>query len=103
MRMLKFIFAISIMLAASSSFAGKIAGKNTFLIQGYWIPHIIGDPGDNGKNDGYDYWSTSELYRNGGGIVFFFLYLTLFFWVFRGNLCFFFNLYHFCSGCYVES
>ncbi|MDX1452897.1 MAG: hypothetical protein R3183_10085 [Oleiphilaceae bacterium] len=69
MRMLRFIIAISITLAASSSFAGKIAGKNVFLIQGYWIPHIIADPGDNGKNDGYDYWDTSELYRNGAGIV----------------------------------
>ena len=69
MRILKSLITLGLALAAASSFAGQIAGKNTFLIQGYWIPHILSDPGDNGKNDGYDYWSTSELYRDGAGIV----------------------------------
>tara|TARA_R110001592_G_scaffold59905_3_gene182002 strand:- start:8071 stop:9267 length:1197 start_codon:yes stop_codon:yes gene_type:complete len=68
MRNLKPIITLSIALAASSSFAGQIAGKNVLLIQGYWPTHIFADPGDNGKVDGYRYWETSALYNNGNGI-----------------------------------
>jgi hypothetical protein len=35
MRILKSIITLSLALAASSSFAGQIAGKNVLLIQGY--------------------------------------------------------------------
>jgi hypothetical protein len=69
MRILKSIITLSVALAASSSFAGQIAGKNILLIQGYWPTHIAADPGDNGKADGYRYWETSALYNNGNGIV----------------------------------
>ncbi|MFV1873137.1 MAG: hypothetical protein ACMZ64_07440 [Oleiphilus sp.] len=69
MKVIKSIITLGIALAASSSFAGQIAGKNTFLIQGYWPTHIAADPGDKGKADGYRYWETSKFYNNGNGIV----------------------------------
>lgn len=69
MRILKSAITLSLALAATSSFAGQIAGKNTLLIQGYWPTHIAANPGDNGKADGYKYWETSELYNSGNGIV----------------------------------
>lgn len=69
MKILKYIVALCMAASSLSSFAGQIAGKNILLIQGYWPTHIAADPGDNGKEDGYRYWGTSELYNGGNGIV----------------------------------
>ena len=69
MKLLKYAAALGLAFATASSQAGQIAGKNILLIQGYWPTHIAADPGDDGKEDGYRYWGTSELYNNGNGIV----------------------------------
>lgn len=67
MKLLSSLLAATVLLAASTSQAGKLAGKNVLLIQGFLPQHVFLPPSDKGKADGFDYWKSFKLYNNGNG------------------------------------
>ncbi len=67
MKLLSSLLAASFLLAASGANAGKLAGKNVILIQGFLPQHVFLPPSDGGQADGVDYWKSFPLYNNGQG------------------------------------
>jgi hypothetical protein len=68
--MFKSIITLSLLLAAFSSQAGQLAGRNVLLIQGFLPFHVFNPTDDQGKADGFDYWKTFKLYNDGNGLVY---------------------------------
>lgn len=67
MKHLKSLLATGLLLAASSSQAGQLAGKNILLIQGFLPQHVFFPPADQGQRDGLNYWKSFKLYNDGNG------------------------------------
>jgi len=57
MKMYKTVLIAMLSLAALSSHAAQLAGKNVLLIQGFLPQHLLIHPNDEGESDGIGYWS----------------------------------------------
>ncbi len=66
----KFMAMAALMASASFATAGKLAGKNIILIEGFQPQHVfISRTHDDGKRFGYNYWNRFSLYNGGNGAI----------------------------------
>ncbi|MDX1451765.1 MAG: hypothetical protein R3183_04340 [Oleiphilaceae bacterium] len=70
MKLWKYLALAAFVASASVAHAGKLAGKNIILIQGFQPQHVfLKRTDDGGKRWGYAYWNKFELYNNGDGAI----------------------------------
>src|SRR3990167_5497990 len=66
----KIMAAALLMAAASFASAGKLAGKNIILIEGFQPQHVfLSRTHDAGKRFGYLYWNKFSLFNGGNGAI----------------------------------
>ncbi len=70
MKTIKVVMAALLMAGAMNASAGKLAGKNIILVQGFQFQHVfISRTHDEGKRFAYNYWNRFGLFNNGAGAV----------------------------------
>ena len=70
MKSIKLIITTLLLAAAMQASAGKLAGKNIILVQGFQFQHVfISRTHDEGKRFAYNYWNRFGLFNNGNGAV----------------------------------
>jgi len=69
-KIIKFTAAALMMASASFASAGKLAGKNIILIEGFQPQHVfLSRTHDAGKRFGYNYWNKFSLFNGGNGAI----------------------------------
>jgi hypothetical protein len=69
-KIIKFTATALMMVSASFASAGKLAGKNIILIEGFQPQHVfLSRTHDAGKRFGYLYWNKFSLYNSGLGAI----------------------------------
>ena len=70
MKAIKYLVSALLMAGAMQASAGKLAGKNIILVQGFQFQHVfISRTHDEGKRFGYNYWNRFGLFNNGNGAI----------------------------------
>lgn len=70
MKAIKYVISALLMASAMQASAGKLAGKNIILVQGFQFQHVfISRTHDEGKRFGYNYWNRFGLFNGGNGAI----------------------------------
>lgn len=69
-KIIRFTAAALMMASATFASAGKLAGKNIILIEGFQPQHVfLSRTNDAGKRFGYLYWNKFSLFNGGNGAI----------------------------------